>query len=105
MKITTESLNEAIILRELIDIFRSSDEKLEIADSIDVICHAMARIREVHSRDVEIVDWDNASDLFDQLANLKDNASLLDKLNKLYNDLEFIITIAKCPVRDGGKTL
>lgn len=105
MKITTEYLNEAVILRELIDIFRSSDEKLEIADSVDVICHAMARIREVHSRDVGIVDWDNASDLFDQLANSKDNTCHLDKLNKLYNDLEFIITIAKRPVRDGGKTL
>ncbi len=56
-------IHQAIIAREIIDIYRFAPNKTDVAESLDVICFAMARLTGKNS----VIDWNFLATLFDQL--------------------------------------
>lgn len=75
----TPQKQQAIIARELIDMYQAAPNKREAAESLDVICFAMARLCE----DAPAIDWDMLAATFDGLAQTDDSLALAD-LEKLY---------------------
>ena len=79
-------IHQAIIAREIIDIYRFAPNKTDVAESLDVICFAMARLTEKHS----VIDWDFLATLFDQLAHTNNRTSFSD-IEKIYQRITSII--------------
>lgn len=44
MNADDKSIHQAIIAREVIDLYRDSHDKRDTAESLDVLCFAMARL-------------------------------------------------------------
>lgn len=82
---------QAIIAREVIDLYKSADNKPEVAESLDVLCFALARLTE----DNPAIDWDSLSALFDQLAHSHNDTALLQAIETLYQKSSAIIAKAK----------
>ena len=72
MKASDESIHQAIVAREAIDLYRDSKDKRETAESLDVLCFAMARLTDCDKVDYPPVDWDDLAALFDMIAFSKD---------------------------------
>jgi len=79
-------IHQAIIAREIIDIYKFAPNKADVAESLDVICFAMARLTEKHS----VIDWDFLATLFDQLAHTNNRTSFSD-IEKIYQRITSII--------------
>ncbi len=60
--------NQAIIARELIDIYFESTDKANIAESLDVLCFAMARLTNSDRDTNAPIDWDELASNFDVIA-------------------------------------
>ena len=73
MKVSGKSIHQAIVAREVIDLYRDSKDKREIAESLDVLCFAMARLTDCDKVDYPPVDWDDLAALFDMIAFSKDS--------------------------------
>ena len=73
MKVSGKSIHQAIVAREVIDLYRDSKNKRETAESLDVLCFAMARLTDCDKVDYPPVDWDDLAALFDMIAFSKDS--------------------------------
>ena len=73
MKASDKSIHQAIVAREVIDLYRDSEDRREIAESLDVLCFAMARLTDCDKVDYPSVDWDDLATLFDMIAFSKDS--------------------------------
>ena len=73
MKASGKSIHQAIVAREVIDLYRDSEDKREIAESLDVLCFAMARLTDCDKVDYPPVDWDDLAALFDMIAFSEDS--------------------------------
>ena len=73
MKVSGKSVQQAVVAREVIDLYRDSKNKSETAESLDVLCFAMARLTDCDKVDYPPVDWDDLTALFDMIAFSKDS--------------------------------
>ena len=73
MKASGKSVQQAVVAREVIDLYRDSKNKSETAESLDVLCFAMARLTDCDKVDYPPVDWDDLAALFDMIAFSKDS--------------------------------
>lgn len=78
-------IHQAIIAREIIDIYKFAPNKTDVAESLDVLCFAMARLTEKDS----VIDWDFLAILFDQLAT--SNQTSINDIEKIYQRITSII--------------
>jgi hypothetical protein len=86
MKTDDKYIHQAIIAREIIDLYRNSQDKRETAESLDVLCFAMARLTDCDKVDYPIIDWDNLASNFDGIATSQ--ASDVSAIRKMENDIE-----------------
>ena len=73
MKVSNKLIQQAIIAREVIDLYQDSKNKRETAEPLDVLCFAMARLTDCDKVDYPPVDWDDLAALFDMIAFSKDS--------------------------------
>ncbi len=73
MKVSDKLIQQAVVAREVIDLYRDSKNKSETAESLDVLCFAMARLTDCDKVDYPPVDWDDLAALFDMIAFSKDS--------------------------------
>ena len=85
MKADNNRVQQAIIAREIIDLYRDSQDKIETAVSLDVLCFAMARLTDCDKVDYPTVDWDDLSSNFDGIATFQ--ASDVSAIRKIENDI------------------
>ena len=83
--IQNHQIHQAIIAREIIDIYKFAPNKTDVAESLDVICFAMARLTEKNS----VIDWDFLATLFDQLAT--NSQTSVNEIEKIYQRITSII--------------
>ena len=83
--IQNHQIHQAIIAREIIDIYKLAPNKTDVAESLDVICFAMARLTEKNS----VIDWDFLATLFDQLAT--NSQTSVNDIEKIYQRITSII--------------
>lgn len=81
-----ERSHQAIIAREIIDLYNIAPNKAEVAESLDVLCFAMARLVENNPA----LDWDELATLFDRLARSND-AKLQNDMKNLYRKIISLI--------------
>mgnify|MGYP000887362647 CR=1 FL=1 len=79
-------VHQAIIAREIIDLYRDSQDKRETAESLDVLCFAMARLTDCDKVDYPTIDWDDLASNFDGIATSQ--ASDMVAIRKIENDIE-----------------
>ena len=85
MKADNNRIQQAIIAREIIDIYRGSQDKRETAVSLDVLCFAMARLTDCDKVDYPTIDWDDLASNFDGIATSK--AGDVSTIRKIENDI------------------
>lgn len=73
MKVSDKSIQQAIVAREVIDLYRDSKNKSETAESLDALCFAMARLTDCDKVDYPPIDWDDLAALFDMIAFSEDS--------------------------------
>ena len=83
--IQNHQIHQAIIAREIIYIYKFAPNKTDVAESLDVICFAMARLTEKNS----VIDWDFLATLFDQLAT--NSQTSVNDIEKIYQRITSII--------------
>lgn len=99
MKVSSKSIQQAIIAREVIDLYRDSKNKRETAESLDVLCFAMARLTDCDKVDYPLIDWDDLAALFDMIAFSEDTGD--DKygvekdMDAIYRKVSRIIEMTK----------
>lgn len=86
MKTDDKYIHQAIIAREIIDLYRDSQDKRETAESLDVLCFAMARLTDCDKVDYPTIDWDDLASNFDGIATSQ--ASNVSAIRKIENDIE-----------------
>ena len=57
-------IHQAIIVREVIEIYKSAPNKFNTAESLDVLCFAMARLTEKDPA----IDGDELASIFDHIS-------------------------------------
>ena len=99
MKVSNKLIQQAIVAREIIDLYRDSEDRREIAESLDVLCFAMARLTDCDKVDYPPVDWDDLAALFDMIAfseDSDDNRHAAEKdMDVMYRKALRIIEAAK----------
>lgn len=88
MKLDDKYVYQAIIAREIIDLYRGSQDKRETAESLDALCFAMARLTSCDKVDYPTIDWDDLASNFDGIATSQ--ASNVSAIRKIENDIESI---------------
>ena len=88
MKADNNRVQQAIIAREIIDLYRDSQDKIGTAVSLDVLCFAMARLTDYDKVDYPTVDWDDLASNFDGIATSQ--ASDVSALRKIEKDIESV---------------
>ena len=88
MNADDKSIHQAIIAREVIDLYRDSHDKRDTAESLDVLCFAMARMTDSDRVDYPAIDWDDLASNFDGIA--ISQASDMSAIRKIENDIESI---------------
>ena len=63
-----KTINQAIIAREIIDIYFEATDKPNVAESLDVLCFAMARLTDSDKTANAPIDWDELAGSFDAIA-------------------------------------
>ena len=85
MKVDNDYIQQAIIAREIIDLYRDSQDKIGTAVSLDVLCFAMARLTNCDKVDYPIIDWDDLASNFDGIATSQD--SDVSSIRKIEDDI------------------
>ncbi len=98
MKIDDKYVHQAIIAREIIDLYRDSQDKIGTAESLDALCFAMARLTDCDKVDYPTIDWDGFASNFDGIATSQ--ASDVSAIRQIEND---IASIYKRSLRIIGK--
>jgi len=80
MKADNNRIQQAIIAREIIDLYRGSQDKRETAESLDVLCFAMARLTDCDKVDYPAIDWDDLASNFDGIATSQSDVSAIRKI-------------------------
>ena len=88
MKADNNRIQQAIIAREIIDLYRDSQDKIGTAVSLDVLCFAMARLTDCDKVDYPTIDWDDLASNFDGIATFQ--ASDVSAIRKIENDIASI---------------
>ena len=99
MKASDKSIQQAVVAREVIDLYRDSKNKSETAESLDALCFAMARLTDCDKVDYLPVDWDDLAALFDMIAfseNTGDDKHEVEKdMGAMYRKTLRVIEAAK----------
>ena len=99
MKVSNKLIQQAIVAREVIDLYRDSEDKREIAEPLDVLCFAMARLTDCDKIDYPPIDWNDLAALFDMIAFSKDrddNRRAVEKdMDAMYRKALRVIEAAK----------
>ena len=82
MKVDNDYIQQAIIAREIIDLYRDSQDKIGTAESLDVLCFAMARLTDCDKVDYPAIDWDDLASNFDGIATSQSDVSAIRKIEK-----------------------
>ena len=82
MKADNNRIQQAIIAREIIDIYRNSPDKHEVAESLSSLCFAMARLTGCDKVDYPTIDWDDLASNFNGIATSQSDVSALRKIEK-----------------------
>ena len=82
-------IHQAIIAREVIEIYKSAPNKFNTAESLDVLCFAMARLTEKDPA----IDWDELASIFDHISRSED-LSLSRDLEEIYKKISSLIRSA-----------
>ena len=85
MKADNNRVQQAIIAREIIDLYRDSQDKIGTAESLDVLCFAMARLTDCDKVDYPAIDWGDLASNFDGIATSQ--ASDVSTIRKIENDI------------------
>ena len=85
MKADNSRVQQAIIAREIIDLYRDSQDKIGTAVSLDTLCFAMARLTDCDKIDYPTIDWDDLASNFDGIATSQ--ASDASTIRKIENDI------------------
>ena len=102
MKADDNRIQQAIIAREIIDLYRDSQnkigtavskpkvtggvyvrdsqDKIGTAVSLDVLCFAMARLTNCNKVDYPAIDWDDLASNFDGIATSQSDVSAIRKI-------------------------
>ena len=80
MKADNNRIQQAIIAREIIDLYRDSQDKIGTAVSLDVLCFAMARLTDCDKVDYPAIDWDDLASSFDGIATPQSDVSAIRKI-------------------------
>ena len=88
MKADNNRIQQAIIAREIIDLYRDSQDKIGTAVSLDVLCFAMARLTGCDKDDYPTIDWDDLASNFDGIATSQ--ASDVSAIQKIEKDIESV---------------
>ena len=88
MKIDDKYVHQAIIAREIVDLYRNSPDKYEVAESLSSLCFAMARLTGCDKVDYPTIDWDDLASNFDGIATFQ--ASDVSALRKIEKDIESV---------------
>lgn len=99
MKVNDKSIQQAVVAREVIDLYRDYKNKSETAESFDALCFAMARLTDCDKVDYPPIDWDDLAALFDIIAfseDSDDNRRAAEKdMDVMYRKVLRIIETAK----------
>ena len=87
LKADNNRIQQAIIAREIIDLYRDSQDKIGTAESLDVLCFAMARLTDCDKVDYPTIDWDDLASSFDDIATSQSDVSAIRKIE---NDIASI---------------
>ena len=82
MKVDNNYIQQAIIAREIIDLYRNSPDKYEVAESLSSLCFAMARLTDCDKVDYPTIDWDDLASNFDGIATSQSDVSAIRKIEK-----------------------
>ena len=82
MKVDNDYIQRAIIAREIIDLYRDSQDKIGTDVSLDVLCFAMARLTDCDKVDYPTIDWDDLASNFDGIATSQSDVSAIRKIEK-----------------------
>ena len=88
LKADNNRIQQAIIAREIIDLYRDSQDKIGTAVSLDVLCFAMARLTDCDKDDYPTIDWDDLASNFDGIATFQ--ASDVSAIRKIEKDIESV---------------
>ena len=88
MKADNNRVQQAIIAREIIDLYRDSQDKIGTAVSLDVLRFAMTRLTNCDKVDYPAIDWDDLASNFDGIATFQ--ASDVSAIRKIENDIASI---------------
>ena len=88
MKADNNRIQQAIIAREIIDLYRDSQDKIGTAESLDALCFAMARLTDCDKVDYPTIDWDDLTSNFDGIATSQ--ASDVSAIQKIEKDIESV---------------
>ena len=88
MKVDDNYIQQAVIAREIIDLYRNSPDKYEVAESLSSLCFAMARLTNCDKVDYPAIDWDDLASNFDGIATSQD--SDVSSLRKIKKDIESV---------------
>lgn len=80
MKADNNRIQQAIIAREIIDLYRDSQDKIGTAESLDALCFAMARLTDCDKVDYPTIDWDDLVSNFDGIATSQSDVSAIRKI-------------------------
>ena len=80
LKADNNRIQQAIIAREIIDLYRDSQDKIGTAESLDVLCFAMARLTDCDKVDYPTIDWDDLASSFDDIATSQSDVSAIRKI-------------------------
>ena len=80
MKADNNRIRQTIIAREIIDLYRDSQDKIGTAVSLDVLCFAMARLTDCDKVDYPTIDWDDLASNFDGIATSQSDVSAIRKI-------------------------
>jgi len=82
LKADNNRIQQAIIAREIIDLYRNSPDKYEVAESLSSLCFAMARLTDCDKVDYPTIDWDDLASNFDGIATSQSDVSAIRKIEK-----------------------
>ena len=80
LKADNNRIQQAIIAREIIDLYRDSQDKYEVAESLSSLCFAMARLTDCDKVDYPTIDWDDLASSFDDIATSQSDVSAIRKI-------------------------
>ena len=82
MKADNNRIQQTIIAREIVDLYRNSPDKYEVAESLSSLCFAMARLTNCDKVDYPTIDWDDLASNFDGIATSQSYVSAIRKIEK-----------------------